>query len=445
MPPETVPPETRYAHSGDVAIAYQVVGQGPIDIVFVPGLVSNVEMLHEMPGYTDFFDRLAGFSRVVSFDKRGQGLSDRIAGAPTLEERADDLRAVMDALGMTRVVVIGNSEGSMMAAYFAAMFPGKVSHLVILAGFAKFSRSEDYPWSTMTEQNAQWAAKAWGTGKVFRAINPGFVNSPERLALAARFERQSCSPGNFKAIYDLNMKLDIRPLLPQIQVPTLILHRKTDAAVPIEIARHLAREIPGARLIEQDTGDHFFSLGDYPAFCSEIEEFVTGERTDAPVTVERILATVLFTDIVDSTSNAATLGDAEWRAKLDEHDRAARRLVEQYRGRLIKTTGDGVLATFDGPGRAIRCALGMISALGRLGLPVRAGLHTGEIEDRGDDIGGIAIHAAARVMAKAQAREVLVSRVVADLVAGSGIAFVDRGDTDLRGLPGAWRLFAASL
>jgi class 3 adenylate cyclase len=351
----------------------------------------------------------------------------------------------MDELGMTRVVVIGNSEGSMMAAYFAALFPGKVSHLVIIAGFAKFSWSEDYPLSGATDQAARWAVNSWGTGRVFGAINPGFVNSPERLALSARFERQSCSPGNFKAIYDLNMKLDIRPLLPQIKVPTLILHRKTDAAIPIEIARHLAREIPGARLIEQDSGDHFFPFGDYPALCSEIEEFVTGERTDAPVAVDRILATVLFTDIVDSTTSAATLGDAEWRAKLDEHDRAARRLVEQYRGRLIKTTGDGVLATFDGPGRAIRCALGMIAALGRLGLSVRAGLHTGEIEDRGDDVGGIAIHAAARVMAQAQAREALVSRVVADLVAGSGIAFIDRGDAELRGLPGAWRLFAASL
>jgi class 3 adenylate cyclase len=241
------------------------------------------------------------------------------------------------------------------------------------------------------------------------------------------------------------MKLDVLPILPQIRVPTLILHRTTDPAIPIEAARYTASLIPGARIFEQNGGDHLIFNGDYPALCTEIEEFVTGERHDAPAAIDRVLATVLFTDIVDSTSQAAAMGDAAWRKKLDEHDRIARRLIEQHRGRLIKMTGDGVMAMFDGPGRAIRCALGMEPALARLQLSVRAGLHTGEVEERGEDIGGIAVHAASRVMSNAGPGEVLVSRVVADLVAGSGIGFTDRGETELKGMPGTWRLLAASV
>ncbi len=437
-------PETRFAQSGDVSIAYQLMGEGPIDLVFVSGIVSNVELFHELPGYTDFFTRLSRFARVVVIDKRGQGLSDRIVGAPTLEQRADDLRAVMEKVGMKRVVLVGNSEGAALVAYFAATYPESTSHLVIMAGLPKFARTETYPWGA-TEAVAAGMAQEWGTGRVFRGIAPDTMQGDRQLEALARQERQSCSPGNFRALLELNMKLDVLPILPQIRVPTLVLHRTTDKSIPIEAARYTASLIPGAKMFEQVGGDHLFCNGDYPALCAEIEEFVTGERHAAPVVIDRILATVLFTDIVESTSQAAQLGDASWRKKLDEHDRIALRLIEQQRGRLIKTTGDGVLATFDGPGRAIRCALGMEPALARLQLSVRAGLHTGEVEERGDDIGGIAVHAASRVMSKAGAGEILVSRVVADLVAGSGITFADRGEVELKGIPGTWRLFAASV
>jgi class 3 adenylate cyclase/alpha-beta hydrolase superfamily lysophospholipase len=437
-------PETRFAQSGDVSIAYQVMGDGPADIVYVPGLVSNLELFHEIPGYTDFFDHLARFARVVMLDKRGQGLSDRIVGAPTLEQRADDVRSVMDAVGMKRVALIGNSEGAALVAYFAATYPESISHLIIMAGLAKFARSEAFPWGA-TEKVASSMAKYWGTGRIFRNLAPSTLAGDDQLAGLARYERQSCSPGNFRALLELNMKLDVLAILPQIRVPTLIIHRTTDQAVPLEAARHTASLIPGAKIFEQSGGDHFIFGGDYPALCTEIEEFVTGERREASAAVDRVLATVLFTDIVDSTSQAAAIGDAAWRRKLDEHDRIARRLIDQHRGRLIKMTGDGVLAMFDGPGRAIRCALGMEPALARLQLSIRAGLHTGEVEERGEDIGGIAVHAASRVMSNAGPGEVLVSRVVADLVAGSGISFTDRGEAELKGIPGTWRLFAASV
>lgn len=264
------------------------------------------------------------------------------------------------------------------------------------------------------------------------------------MEVAARCERQSCSPGNFKALLESNMKLDVLPLLPQIRAPTLIIHRKTDAAAPIGSARHMAQLIPGAKFIEQETGDHFFVTGDYAANCADIEEFVTGVRHSEPVEADRILATVLFTDIASSTARAAEIGDTAWRAVLDEHDLIVKRLIDQHRGRLIKSTGDGVLAIFDGPGRAIRCALGMEPSLARLRLSVRAGLHTGEVDVRGDDIGGIAVHVASRIMSEASPGEVLVSRVVADLVVGSGIGFADRGEAELAGIPGAWRLLSAS-
>jgi len=437
-------PETRFARSGDVSIAYQAMGAGPINLVFVPGIIFHVEAVHDMPGATDFFRRLSRFSRVAVFDKRGQGLSDRIAGAPTLEERADDVRAVMDELEMKRVALCGYSEGAMMSAFFAASYPDRVSHLIIIGGLAKFSRSDDYPYGASEEQIRKGAA-AYGTGQLFKAAAPSLAQDPVSIASGARFERLSCSPGNFRALLEMNLRLDVRQILPEIRVPTLVLHRKTDILAPVAGGRYYAEHIPGAKYIEYATGDHWVTAGDYTAICADIEEFVTGERNDTPAMTERILATVLFTDIVESTSQAARMGDAEWRQKLDEHDRIARRLIEQHRGRLIKMTGDGVLATFDGPGRAIRCALAMDPALARLHLSVRAGLHTGEVEERGDDIGGIAVHVASRVMSKAGPSEVLVSRVVADLIAGSGIGFADRGEAELKGIPGTWRLLAATL
>ncbi len=437
-------PETRFAQSGDVSIAYQVMGDGPGNLIVVPGIMSHVEALHEFAGYTDWLRRLGRFSRVVTFDKRGQGLSDRVAGAPTLEERTDDIRAVMDEVGMQRAAVLGISEGTMMSAFFAASHPDRVSHLILYGGMPKLVAAEGMS-DELSAQLIRAVAAKYGDGSLMMAAAPSLANDPTFVANAARFERLSCSPGNFRSLMEMNLQLDVRHVLPDIRVPTLVLHRQTDTLAPIAGGRYYAAHIPGARLIEYASGDHVQVTGDYAVLCADIEEFVTGERREMSGATERVLATVLFTDIVDSTAQAAHVGDTAWRHKLDDHDRIAKRLIEQQRGRLIKTTGDGVLAMFDGPGRAIRCALAMDPALARLNLSVRAGLHTGEVEERGNDIGGIAVHAAARVMAMARAGEVLVSRVVADLVAGSGIGFTDRGDVELKGVPGTWQLFAAGL
>ncbi|MFM9864362.1 MAG: alpha/beta fold hydrolase [Micropepsaceae bacterium] len=434
-------PETKYARAGDVSIAYQVMGEGPVDIIFNGGIISHVEFAHEVPGFTDALRAVAKQARWVSFDKRGQGLSDRMSGAPTLEERAEDLTAVMDAVGAKRAVLVGWSEGALMCAYFAAQYPERVSHLILGGGMAKFASAPDYPHG-FTPAFLEQLVKRWGDGNLYSGYSvPALSTSAEGVKFAARFERLSCSPGNMRDLIDLDAKLDIRQILDQIRVPTLVLHSRNDKLVPVENGRYFAKHIPGAKYVEHETAAH----ADAQAFGPDIVEFIFGERPSASIVTDRVLATVLFTDIVDSTSHAARLGDAAWRKILDEHDRTLRRLVEQQRGRLIKTTGDGVLATFDGPGRAIRCALAMEPALARLQISVRAGLHTGEVEVRGDDIGGIAVHAAARVMSSAGAGEVLVSRVVADLVAGSGITFADRGETTLKGLPGAWRLLAASV
>lgn len=438
-------PPTLFARSGDVSIAYQVFGSGSIDIVFVSGLIYHLEAVHDLPGVTDFFNRLGRFSRTVVFDKRGQGLSDRVAIAATMDERTDDFRAVMEAAGMTRVALIGYSEGASLAAYFAAFHPEMLSHLVLIGGLPKFCRSDDYPYGYTAEQ-ARKAASRYTSGLLFKTAAPSWADDPIIGPQAPRFERLSCSPGNYRALVEMNLQLDARPILPQIRVPTLVLHCTEDRLAPIEGGRYFAQHIPGARLIEYPSENHWFSLDHYPSMVAEIEEFVTGTRS-APELLdeERVLATVLFTDIVDSTARAGAMGDSAWRRLLDEHDRIVRRLVEQYRGRVVKSTGDGVLALFDGPGRAIRCALSLESALARLQLSTRVGLHTGEVVERGDDVAGIAVHAAARVMAAAAPGEVLVSSVVVDLVAGSGVAFTERGEVELRGVPGRWRLFAAAL
>ena len=437
-------PETRFAQSGDVNIAYQVMGDGPLNLVIIWGMMSHVEFMHELPGHTDFLRRLSRFARVVIFDKRGQGLSDRTLGVPTLEERVDDVRAVMQALNMERAVLLGMSEGTAMSAFFAATYPDRVSHLVLYGGFARFAQTDGYPVGPSEEQIRQ-SVSAYGTGKVFRISAPGWEADPLIRPLLAKYERLSCSPGNFRAVIEMNLSIDVRQILDQIRVPTLVMHRQSDLLIPIASGKYLAEHIPGAVWREYASGGHYPTDGDWEALCGDIEEFVIGERHDAPLATERVLATVLFTDIVGSTSHTARVGDASWRKTLDDHDRIARSVVERHRGRFIKTTGDGILATFDGPGRAVRCALAMEPALTRLNLTVRAGLHTGEVEERGDDIAGIAVNAAARVMSQAGPGEVLVSRVVADLVAGSGLTFADRGEAELRGIPGAWRLFAASL
>ena len=434
-------PDTRYALSGDVNIAYQTMGTGPVDIIMVPGLVSHVEFMHELAGYTAFLRRLSTFARVVTFDKRGQGLSDRITGAPSLEQRMDDVRAVMDDIGSQRAVIVGFSEGGAMSVLFAATYPERVAQLVLFGGFAV---SPTFRANDLEEIIAQ-RLKTWGTGAMMKTVVVSQATNHDDVSQFGKLERLSASPGALRAISLLNAQIDIRPILPTVQVPTLVLHRRTDARVPIEAGRNLATQIPNARFIEYPDGDHAFWSGDAEPLLGDIEEFVTGHRDSSSTELERVLATVLFTDIVDSTRSAAAMGDQAWRRSLDSHDQLAKQIVDKHRGILVKNTGDGILATFDGPGRAVRCALAFGTAAQQIGLPLRAGLHTGEIEIRGRDIGGIAVHAAARVMAQSQSSEVLVSRVVTDLVAGAGLKFAERGSHELKGLPGRWDLFAASV
>jgi class 3 adenylate cyclase len=368
-----------------------------------------------------------------------------MTGAPSLEQRMDDVRAVMDEIGSRRAALLSFSEGACMSALFAASHPERVSHLILVGGF---SRAADLWPEGMTPAQQQdrvaLRVKNWGNGDILKGVLASQAQDPNALAVIARMERLCSTPGGIKTILELNAQIDVTSVLPTIQVPTLVLHRVPDVVVRVEFGRRLAAQIPGARYIEYPEGDHGFWTGDTETLTGDIEEFVVGYREMGSGELERILATVMFTDIVDSTRQAAELGDQRWRSRLDEHDALARQTIERHRGVLVKTTGDGVLATFDGPGRAIRCALSFSGAARQMGLPVRAGLHTGEIELRGSDIGGIAVHAAARVMAQSGPDEVLVSRVVTDLVAGAGLRFSQRGSHELKGLPGKWDLFAAS-
>ncbi len=438
-------PETRYALSGDVNIAYQVMGDAPIDFIAVPGLCSHIEFAHEFPGYTASLRRLSKFARVVTFDKRGQGLSDRISGAPSLEERMDDVRAIMDDIGSRRAVLFGFSEGCPMSILFAATYPERVSHLVLYAGFA---RAMDLRPAGLTpdalEARIAERVRKWGNGDMLKIVVPSQAQDKEAVALLAKFERLASSPGGLKTILLLNSQIDVTSILSTVQVPTLVLNRRTDAVVPVALGSRMVGQIPGARYIEYPNGDHAFWTGNTESLLGDIEEFITGLRDNGAAELERILATVMFTDIVDSTRRAAEMGDQRWRNLLDSHDHLARQIIDKHRGSLVKSTGDGVLATFDGPGRAIRWALAFSTAAQQIGLSLRADLHTGEIELRGRDVGGIAVHAAARVMAQCASNEVLVSRVVTDLVAGAGLKFSDRGSYELKGLPGRWDLFAAA-
>jgi class 3 adenylate cyclase len=428
-------PITRYARSGDLHIAYQTMGNGPVDLILVPGIVSHVEFSHERPGYTSFLRRLSKFSRVVTFDKRGQGLSDRTSGAPSLEERVDDVRAIMDDIGARRAALLGISEGSPMSAFFAAAYPERVSHLILYGGFAN---------SAMMEEAASEIVRLWGSGILTRYFNPVHAGNPEAVSQIAKFERLSASPGAIKEFMAFYASIDVELILPSVRVPTLVLHRRTDALVPVERGRELAAKISGARYIEYPDGDHSPLTGNVEAILADVREFITGDRESVATELERVLATVMITDIVDSTHRAAEIGDQQWRRLLDSHDQIARQMVEKYRGTFIKSTGDGILATFDGPGRAVRCALALEAAMQQIGLRLRAGLHAGEIETRERDVGGIAVHAAARVMSQCAPNEVLVSRVVTDLVIGAGLKFSKRGSHELEGLPGRWDLFAAS-
>ena len=438
-------PETRYTESGEVSIAYQVVGEGPLDLVYVPGWVSNVELLWEGPKAARFLRRLASFSRLILFDKRGTGLSDRVSNdrLPTLEERMDDVRAVLDAVGSERAALLGHSEGGSMSMLFAATSPERVSALVLVGVFAKRIRSDDYPWAPAPEDRAaaiESVGKDWLNDSELEYYAPS-EDAAFREHLR-RFFRQSASPGAARALLTKNSEIDTRAVLPSITVPTIVIHRTDDRDVSVDEGRWIADRIPGARFVELPGEDHVLWAGDQDALLGEIEQFLTGARHTADL--DRVLSTVLFTDVVDSTTRAATLGDRGWHDLIDAHHERVRRELARFRGREIDTAGDGFLASFDGPARAVRAACAIRDAVRALGLEIRAGLHTGECELMQGKLGGIAVHTGARVAAAAGPGEVLVSQTVKDLVAGSGIAFEDRGDHELKGVPGSWRLYAVA-
>jgi pimeloyl-ACP methyl ester carboxylesterase len=435
-------PKTRYAKSGDMNIAYQVVGEGPFDLVYVPGWVSNVEVLWQHPKAVRFLDRLASFSRLILFDKRGTGMSDRVPNdrLPTLEQRMDDVRAVLDAVGSEGASLLGHSEGGSMACLFAATYPERTQALILMGVFAKRIRSDDYPWApTFEERMATIEAVEleWATG-----IDITYYAPHEDSAFVewyANYLRQSASPGAAAALLRMNSQIDMRAILDTIRVPTLVIHKTGDRDVTVEEGRWIADQIPGGRFVELAGDEHILWAGDQDPMLGEIEEFLTGTRPDPEP--DRVLSTVLFTDIVASTERAADLGDKRWHELVDEHHLRVRRELDRFRGREIDTAGDGFFASFDGPARGIRAACAIRESVEALGIDIRAGLHTGECELMQDKIGGIAVNTGARIAGKAGAGEVLVSSTVRDLVAGSGISFEDRREHELKGV-GAWRLYS---
>ena len=440
-------PETRYTKSGDVNIAYQVIGEGPFDLIWVPGWISNVEESWEVPEYAHFLQRLSSFSRLILFDKRGTGLSDRVSNEllPTLEQRMDDVRAVLDATGSERAAVVGASEGGNLSVLFAATYPERVRAVVLVAVYAKRIWSPDYPWAPTPEERErenELLEREWAGEMDVSELAPRAADDPALMRRIATFFRRSASPGAAVALNRMNTNIDTRAVLPTISAPTLVLHRTGDLNVKAAEGRWIAGQIPGARYVELPGDDHLAWVGDTDALLDEVEEFLTGVRR-AP-SPDRVLATVLFTDIVGSTERLTQVGDQRWREMLDEHHRLVRRELERYRGREIDTAGDGFLSTFDGPARAIRCARAISDSVRSLGLEVRAGLHTGECELVGNRIAGIAVHTGARIVALARPGEILVSSTVKDLVAGSGIEFVEHGEHELKGVPGRWQLYAAS-
>jgi pimeloyl-ACP methyl ester carboxylesterase len=429
-------PKTRYARTASGAhIAYQVVGEGSTDLVFVPSAMSHIEVVWEDQASARYLRSVSAFSRLILFDKRGVGMSDRIEGIATIEDRMDDVRAVMDAVGSQRAALCGMSEGGAIAAVFAATYPERVSELILFNGQIK-------PWikPDMRPSIDAYINDHWGEGGSITLGAPSVADDPQIRSHAARIERMSTSPAGAVAIGAMNDQIDVRSVLPTVSVPTLVMHRTGDLTVDITQGREAAELIPNARMVELPGTDHLPYWEDCDTTLGLIEEFVTGHRR--PVESDRLLATVLFTDIVGSSAKAALLGDRQWKELLDDYDAMVNNQLGRFRGQMIKTTGDGTLATFDGPGRAIRCAREVRDAAQRLGLALRVGLHTGEIELRGEDVTGLAVVIANRVCTLANDGELLVSSKVKDLVVGSGIEFEDRGEEQLKGVPGAWRLFA---
>ncbi len=436
----------QYAQSAGVHIAYQVVGEGERDLVLAHGFISHIDLEWEEPSMARFFRELASFARLILFDKRGTGLSDRAVGMPTLEERMDDVRAVMDAAGSERAVLMGVSEGAPMCVLFAATYPERTQALILHGGMARSIEAPDYPWAAPADALAESATDLVMpliyAGEDIDIWAPSLADDARAKEWLGRYRRASVSPDGLNALISMFMNIDVRHVLPTLQVRTLVLHRRGDRVVNWRAGRWMAEQIPGARYVSLPGQDHFPWVGDADAVIDEIREFLTGVRVAAES--DRVLATVMFTDVVGSTDRVTSLGDRRWRDLLDAHDAAVRGRLTAFRGREVKLTGDGFLATFDGPARAIRCAGAIREAASGLDLDIRVGLHTGEIVVRGDDIGGVAVHIGQRVSALARPSEILASSTVKDLVAGSGIEFADRGEHELKGVPGSWRLFAVT-
>jgi pimeloyl-ACP methyl ester carboxylesterase/class 3 adenylate cyclase len=438
MPAPDEVPEVRWARNGEVHLAYQEWGEGDVTLVSIPGIVSNIEVMWEQADAQHYFGRLGSFCRNVIYDKRGQGLSDREAGIPTMDDRLADTEAVMGAVGVERAALAGISEGGSTAAMFAATFPERVSHLLLFDTFASVDAELADPFVAL------WAER-WGSERSLTVdiTAPSKANDPEYRRWMRKFERSSTTPGGLLALWKWVREIDVTPVLASIQCPTLVIHRRDDRLIPVEWGRVMAERIPGARWLEVDGGDHYPNIGDPEPILAAIEEFLTGHEAVSDLG-ERVLATVVFTDIVESTGTAARVGDTAWRRLLDAHDAAVEREVRTHSGTLVKSTGDGTLVTFDAPGKALRFAHRLRSVLEPQGLAIRIGVHTGEVERRGKDVGGLAVHIAARVESAAGAGEVLASRTVKDLVAGSGFHFDSRGTHQLKGVPEEWELYAVS-
>ncbi|MCH8105982.1 MAG: adenylate/guanylate cyclase domain-containing protein [Proteobacteria bacterium] len=438
-------PETKFTQSGEVTIAYQVVGNGSLDLVMVPGFISHLEQAWEDPSFSRFLLHLASFSRLILFDKRGTGLSDRIGDIPTLEERMDDVLAVMDAAESQQAALFGVSEGGPMSVLFAATYPDKVSALILYGSIAKGGRAPDYPWGDDIEDEGMkawlegWRTE-WGSAYGIESRAPSMAEDEVFHKWFAKYMRLGGSPSAVINIFKMIQAIDVRDILPTVRVPTLVLHRVGDLVVDIDQGRYLAENIPGAKIVELPGEDHLWWVGDTEALVNEVQVFLTGEQST--IEIDRVLATVLFTDIVDSTKRAAEMGDSRWKDVLDTHNVVMLREIDRFRGRTVRSTGDGFLAVFDGPGRAIRCGSAVSRELRQLGIEIRVGVHTGEIDLMGEDIGGISVNIAARVLAEAANNEVWTSRTVKDLVVGSGFEFTEKGNYSLKGVPGEWGLFS---
>ena len=437
-------PTTHYTQNRGKNIAYQIIGDGPIDIVFNEGIISHLEVGWEHPGYASALERLASFARIIKYDRIGYGLSERATELAPLEDRLSDIKAVMDAAGSEKAVMIGWSQGGPISILFSATYPENVSHLILLASNARSSWAPDYPFSPKPYDpvmRLQEMFESWGKPWLLGLISPSVANNPIEQNWWAKYVRYGASPTMINQFFAIADQIDIRELLSAVHVPTLVIHRKDDKSINVENGRYLAKHIPDAKYVELSGSDHSWWTESPEIWIDEVEHFLTGEIQS--IVSKRILSSVLFTDIVDSTRMASKLGDSQWRKVLESHNELAQQEVKRFRGKYIKSTGDGILARFDGPARAVHCAHAIRQAVPQIGIQIRAGIHIGEIELIKEDIGGIAVHIAARVLGKAGDDEVWVSRTIKDLVAGSGIQFIDKGEYELKGVSGSWHLYKA--